>query len=143
LGRWRHAGSTRVTSDHRTNPERDYVRDAAATAAPPVAATPVASSSRNDRANNVVSGKTFIERGAENLHLDATRAAERLDERLRELTGFRLDEETPLPYAKHVKVPTLMTQLRRDFLIHGERDGQAIFDALGAQQKELLWIDQF
>jgi hypothetical protein len=60
---------------------------------------------------NVVSGKTFIERGAENLHLDPQKAAERLDERLRELTGFRLDEETPLPYAKRVKVPTLMAQL--------------------------------
>jgi len=45
---------------------------------------------------NVVSGKTFIERGAENLHLDPKDAANRLDERLRELTGFRLDEETPL-----------------------------------------------
>jgi uncharacterized protein len=73
-------------------------------------------------------------------HLDPKKAAERLDER--ELTGFRLDEETPLSYAKHVKVPTLIAQLRRDFLIHGEKDGQAIFDALGAQEKELLWIEE-
>lgn len=79
--------------------------------------------------------------GAENLDLDPEKAAARLDERLRELTGFRL-EETPLPYAKHVKVPTLMAQLRRDFLIHGEKDGQAIFDALGANEKELVWIEQ-
>lgn len=91
---------------------------------------------------NVVSGRTFIERGAENLHLDPEKAAAKLDERLRELTGFRLDEETPLPYASHVRVPTLMAQLRRDFLVHGERDGQAIFDALGAPTKELLWIEQ-
>jgi hypothetical protein len=91
---------------------------------------------------NVVSGRTFIERGAENLHLDPEKAAQQLDERLRELTGFRLDEETPLPYARHVKVPTLMAQLRRDFLIHGERDGQAIFGAIGAQEKELLWIEE-
>jgi uncharacterized protein len=34
-----------------------------------------------------------------------------------------------------------MAQLRRDFLIHGEKDGQAIFDASGAQEKELLWIE--
>jgi hypothetical protein len=27
-------------------------------------------------------------------------------------------------------------------LFHGERDGQAIFDALGAQEKELLWIEE-
>jgi hypothetical protein len=90
---------------------------------------------------NVVSGKTFIERGAENLRLDPEKAAERLDERVRELTGFRLDLETPSPYAKHVKVPTLMAQLRRDFLIRAEEDGQAIFDALGAQKKELLRIE--
>ena len=41
---------------------------------------------------NVVSGKTFMERGAENLHLDPERAPARPDERVRELTGFRLDE---------------------------------------------------
>lgn len=91
---------------------------------------------------NVVSGKTFIERGAENLRLDPAKAAARLDERVRELTGFRLDEETPLPHAKHVRAPTLMAQLRRDFLIHGERDGQAIFDALGAREKQLYWIEE-
>lgn len=91
---------------------------------------------------NVVSGRTFIERGAENLHLDPDNAARKLDERLRELTGFRLDEQTPLPYGKGVTVPTLMAQLRRDFLIHGERDGQAIFDALAAEEKELLWIEE-
>lgn len=36
---------------------------------------------------NVVSGKTFIERGAENMKGDPVKAAERLDARLRELTG--------------------------------------------------------
>ena len=51
------------------------------------------------------------------------------------LYGFRRDEETPLPYAKDVRVPTLMAQLRRDFLIHAERDGQAIFDALGTREE--------
>jgi hypothetical protein len=91
---------------------------------------------------NVVSGRTFIERGAENVHMDPQKAAERLDERVRELTGFRLDEETPRPYAKDVRTPTFMAQLRRDFLIHGERDGQEIFDALGAAEKQLHWIEQ-
>ena len=38
----------------------------------------------------VVSDRTFIEHGAENLHLDPQKAAERLDERFRELTGIRL-----------------------------------------------------
>ena len=61
--------------------------------------------------------------------------------RIRELTGFRLDEETPRPHAHAVKVPTFMAQLKRDFLIHGEQDGQEIFDAIGAEDKELFWIE--
>ncbi|MFS8123603.1 hypothetical protein QD336_14390 [Rhizobium sp. BR 250] len=36
----------------------------------------------------------------------------------------------------------MMAQLRRDFLIHAEKDGQEIFDALGAAEKELLWIEE-
>jgi hypothetical protein len=44
---------------------------------------------------NVVSGETFIEREAENVHGDPAKAAEMLDQRLRELTGVRFDEETP------------------------------------------------
>ena len=90
---------------------------------------------------NVVSGKTFIERGAQNIGQDPAEAARMLDERLRQLTGFRLDEETPRPHAHAVTVPTLMTQLRRDFLVNAEQDGQEIFDALGTKTKELLWID--
>ncbi|HEX3681498.1 MAG TPA: hypothetical protein VHU83_03075 [Bryobacteraceae bacterium] len=46
---------------------------------------------------NVVSGKTFIERGAENLHLDPVKAVARLDERVRELTGFRLRKKLHCP----------------------------------------------
>lgn len=91
---------------------------------------------------NVVSGRTFIEKGAEMMKLDPEKEAAKLDERLRETTGFRLDELTPRPYGHGVKVPTLMAQLRREFLIHAEKDGQEIFDALGAREKELLWIEE-
>lgn len=91
---------------------------------------------------NVVSGKTFIERGAANMGLDPNEAASRLDQRVRELTGFRLDEETPRPFGHGVTVPTLMAQLRRDFLINAEQDGQELFDALAANEKELIWIEE-
>jgi pimeloyl-ACP methyl ester carboxylesterase len=91
---------------------------------------------------NVVSGPTFIERGAENLGLDPQEAAKRLDKRCRETTGFSLFDFRPQNYGSGITVPTFMAQLRRDFLIHGEKDGQEIFDALAAQKKELLWIDQ-
>lgn len=91
---------------------------------------------------NVVSGHTFIERGAENAGLLPDKAREALAEKLADMCGMRLDEETPQPHAHAVTVPTLMAQLRRDFLIHGEKDGQEIFDAIGAEDKELLWIEE-
>ncbi|WOE33952.1 alpha/beta hydrolase [Acinetobacter baumannii] len=91
---------------------------------------------------NVVSGRTFIEKAAEMVKADTEKMVEDFNERLRELTGFRVDEETPLPYAHAVKVPTMMAQLRRDFLIHAEKDGQEIFDALGTSEKELIWIEE-
>jgi hypothetical protein len=43
---------------------------------------------------DVVSGKTLIERGAEELHLDPAKVGARLDERVRGLTGLRLDRGT-------------------------------------------------
>ncbi|HTV80587.1 MAG TPA: alpha/beta hydrolase [Steroidobacteraceae bacterium] len=91
---------------------------------------------------NVVSGPTFIERGAENLKLDPNAAARRLDQRCRETSGFSLFDFRPQAYGAGVKVPTFMAQLRRDFLIHGEKDGQEIFDSLAAEPKELLWIEE-
>ena len=90
---------------------------------------------------NIVSARAFIEKGAELIKADPEKAARQLDERLHELTGFHLDDETPVPYAKHVKLPTLMVQLRRDFLIDAEKDGNEIFNALGTAEKELFWIE--
>ncbi len=91
---------------------------------------------------NAVSGRTFIEKAAEMMRMDPVRSASHLDERLRDTTGFRLDELTPRPHGHAVKTPTLMAQLRREFLIHAERNGQEIYDALGAETKELLWIEE-
>jgi hypothetical protein len=90
---------------------------------------------------NIVSGRAFIEKGAEMINADPEKAARQLDERLHELTGFHLDEETPLPYAKDVTIPTMMAQIRRDFLINAEKDGNEIFNALGTKEKELFWIE--
>lgn len=91
---------------------------------------------------NVVSGPTFIERGAENLHLDPTEAAKRLDGRCRETTGFSLFDFRPQEYGYGVTLPTFMAQLRRDFLIEGEKDGNEIFNSLATPTKELHWIEQ-
>ncbi|SIS19299.1 alpha/beta hydrolase family protein [Williamsia sterculiae] len=90
---------------------------------------------------NSVSGKTFIEQGARNIGLDPNKAREALADKLVGLCGQRLDDEAPQLYAHAVTVPTLLAQLRRDFLIDAETDGQEIFDAIGAHDKELLWIE--
>lgn len=91
---------------------------------------------------NVVSGQTFVEKAAEKIKADPQETLDKFDVRLQELTGFSVYEENPALYAQAVKVPTFMAQLRRDFLIHAEKDGNAIFDAIGADTKELHWIEE-
>jgi hypothetical protein len=78
-------------------------------------------------------------RGQRQLGLDPQEAAKRLDKRCRETTGFSLFDFRPQAYGAGVSVPTLMAQLRRDFLIHGEKDGQEIFDlACGIDQGDVV-----
>jgi hypothetical protein len=91
-------------------------------------------------AHQPASGRMFIEQAAASMNLSPEKAAKQLDERIWELSGFRLDEMSPLPYAKHVKVPTLHVQLRRDSMVP-QSGTQEIFDALGAEKKKLFWID--
>jgi uncharacterized protein len=74
--------------------------------------------------------------------LDPQEAAKRLGKRCRETTGFSLPDFRPQAYGAGVSVPAPMAKLRRDFLIHGEKDGQEIFDSLAASTKEMFWIDQ-
>jgi hypothetical protein len=45
------------------------------------------------------------------------------DKGLHQITGFRLDEMTPLAYAHGVKVPTLMLQMRRELFVNAEPNG--------------------
>jgi pimeloyl-ACP methyl ester carboxylesterase len=62
------------------------------------------------------------------------------DEALRRRTGFRVDEQSPIPYAKAVRVPTLVAQVHDDALTYPS-DVQAIYDNLGAADKKLHWIE--
>lgn len=87
-----------------------------------------------------VSGHAFVEKGAKDSGFDVPATLQKFDARIHELTGFRLKELTPIPYAKDVKVPALVAQVRKDFLID-TKDTQEIYDALGSTEKELVWID--
>jgi alpha-beta hydrolase superfamily lysophospholipase len=87
-----------------------------------------------------VSGHAFVEKGAKNLNLDVPATLKAFDHRIHELTGFRLNELTPIPLTKDVKVPTLFVQVRKDSLID-TKDSQEIFDGLGSEEKKLVWIE--
>ena len=91
---------------------------------------------------NALTERHAIEKIAEVLKMDVGETTSQFDDRLHQVTGFRLDEMTPLPYAHGVKVPTLMLQMRRELFVNAERNGQEIFDAIAAIDKSLLWIDE-
>ncbi|MCG3751923.1 MULTISPECIES: S9 family peptidase [unclassified Amycolatopsis] len=63
-----------------------------------------------------------------------------LEVELKNLTGFDLDELSPLNHAKDVTVPTLIAQVHHDSSTRPE-DVQGIYDNLGAKDKKLHWIE--
>jgi len=84
--------------------------------------------SLNSFANGVVGGA-----GVEN-------AAERMDEALRAITGFRASDYDMASYAKSVDLPTLMVQVRDDAMT-SEADTLEIFNAFSNEDKVMRWID--
>jgi esterase/lipase len=51
-----------------------------------------------------------------------------------------LDALTPIPYTKDVKFPTLVARVHKNESVE-PRDMQTIYDGIGAQEKELFWIE--
>lgn len=88
-----------------------------------------------------VSGHAFVEKRAKDLSLDVPATTKAFDERIHDLTGFHLNQLTPIPYAKSVKTPTLFAQVRKDSLID-TKDSQEIFDHLSSNEKKLVWIER-
>lgn len=87
-----------------------------------------------------VSAEAFIGKGAEAAGLDKTEALQDFDTQIFHLTGFHLAQLDPTPYAKDVKIPTLVAQVHRDSSTYPE-DVQGIYDQLGSSDKELVWIE--
>ncbi|MFF2901795.1 alpha/beta hydrolase family protein [Streptomyces sp. NPDC057966] len=63
-----------------------------------------------------------------------------LETEIKNLTGFDLDELSPLAYAKDVTVPTLIAQVHHDSSTRPE-DVQSIYDNLATTDKKLHWIE--
>ncbi|KAH8683666.1 Alpha/Beta hydrolase protein [Ilyonectria robusta] len=87
-----------------------------------------------------VSARAFIGKGAENAGVDKEEALKEFDTNIFHRTGLHLDELSPIPHAKDVKIPTLVAQVHRDLSTYPE-DVQEIYDKLGAKEKELFWIE--
>lgn len=63
-----------------------------------------------------------------------------LERRIQLITSFRLDEFSPVPWARNVRCPTLLYQVRDD-LYTQPSDVQAMFDNIPIAEKQLLWIE--
>ena len=85
-----------------------------------------------------ISMAAFFERTLANLGLSDRLADFELG--LRKITGFTINEMSPLEYAKDVLVPTFITQVRDDVMTRPS-DVQEIFDRIPVTDKKLFWIE--
>lgn len=85
-----------------------------------------------------VSARPFVERGAE--AAGVAEGPELFDQAVFKLTGFHMDELSPIPYAHAVTVPTLVMQVHDDVLTKPS-DVQTIYDKISAKEKQLFWIE--
>ena len=86
-----------------------------------------------------LSSGVALERGLERLGIPAAYISD-LEERIRLITSFRLDEFSPVPWAKSVMVPTLLYQVRDD-LYTRPSDVQTMYDNIPIAEKKLFWIE--
>ncbi|WP_407353351.1 alpha/beta hydrolase family protein [Luteimonas sp. R10] len=73
-------------------------------------------------------------------HMGMPDALPEVAEALRRATSMELKDMDMPQYATAVDIPTLLLQAREDTLTTPS-DVQAIFDAIAAEQKELIWIE--
>ena len=80
----------------------------------------------------------FVETAVENQQI--ANGLELFDVAFHKRTGFHLADVWPMEYAKAVTVPTLVAQVRNDFLTKPS-NVQEIYDTLSSQDKKLFWIE--
>ncbi len=86
-----------------------------------------------------ISARAFVERTiVEGAGID--NGVELFDQALHARTGFHVDEQSPIPRAASVRMPTLVAQVRDDTLTYPS-DVQAIYDNIAAREKKLHWIE--
>lgn len=85
-----------------------------------------------------VTPKVFIETAVENMKINNGMAM--FTQAYRNRTGLDLDKVWPMEDAKAVTVPTLVAQVKDDFLTKVS-NVQEIFDTIAAKDKKLFWIE--
>ncbi|MGW0762946.1 alpha/beta hydrolase family protein [Streptomyces sp. NPDC002814] len=85
-----------------------------------------------------LSSGVSAERGLERLGL--SEYYDDLNELVRRKISFGFDELSPVPWAKNVKVPTFLYQVRDD-LYTRPSDVQAMYDNIPVSEKKVFWIE--
>src|SRR5271170_6334733 len=85
-----------------------------------------------------VSARPFIERASEKAGIE--KGVEMFDAAIHKLTGFHIDELSPIEHAKAVTAPTFVVQVHDDVLTKPS-DVQTIYDNISAKDKKLFWIE--
>lgn len=85
-----------------------------------------------------VSPRVFVETAMESQKIENGSA--RFDVAFHKQSGFHLADVWPMKYAKAVKVPTFIAQVRNDFLTKPS-NVQEIYDMISSKDKKLFWIE--
>jgi uncharacterized protein len=87
-----------------------------------------------------LSSRVALERALERFGMPAGYMAD-LNERIKLVTSFDIDEFSPVPWATSVMVPTFLYQVRDD-LYTRPSDVQAMYDNIPVAEKQLFWIEE-
>lgn len=85
-------------------------------------------------------GQTCIERSCEAMGVDVQEGIAEFAPINKELTGLTFEDHNMRPFIKHVKIPTLMLQVRQD-MVSRESDIQELYDNLEVTDKDIIWVE--
>ncbi|RQS89872.1 S9 family peptidase [Burkholderia seminalis] len=85
-----------------------------------------------------ISMRAMVERNLE--YMGLADQFEAIDREVQLITSFRIDQVSPLEYAKHWQAPAFLLQVRDDALTK-PGDVQSIFDNIPVADKQLFWLE--
>ncbi len=86
-----------------------------------------------------ISGEALVATLSKTLRM-GNKGPELFEKYYRELWGYRTKDSSPIIDAAHIQMPTLVVQVKDDAATH-PGDVQAVYDAIPAKDKKLLWIE--